>query len=393
MDTTEVRRLKVIMLLSSLVCLVLLGLSAYEEQFSGTWREHQRQYRAASLAAAKSDSARAAAAAMRPKLKQVFLPQLDRVDRCVTCHIGIEDPGMADADLPIRTHSGDYLEHHPVDKFGCSVCHDGQPRAVELPDAHGEAPFWERPLLRGERVYTSCSRCHYEADLFGAEDDLFAGGPARNPIYADELASALPGVGNAKELAVSRGKQLVLRYGCLGCHKYRGRGGTLGPDITYVGDKTAHDFDFTHVHGEHTVEHWLFEHFMHPAAVSPTTLMPDFGFSEDQARDLTQYMLSLRRKQMPASVTPMPPRRTGELASGRQLYSIFCSGCHGANGEGSTAREYNVAYAIDAPPELLVPSLSHPDTLAIASDDYFRAIISGGRPQTNMIAWAEDGGL
>jgi mono/diheme cytochrome c family protein len=43
--------------------------------------------------------------------------------------------------------------------------------------------------------------------------------------------------------------------------------------------------------------------------------------------------------------------------------------------------------------EVIVPSLHHADTLATASDDYLRRIISHGRPGTKMPAWAQEGGL
>ncbi|MCP4594153.1 MAG: c-type cytochrome [bacterium] len=395
MDSARLRHLKIILLVSSVVTLVLLLLSAYQEHFAGTWRGHQTAYRAQAVAHASTDATRAAAQAMGIGLRQVFLPALDRVDRCTTCHVGIDDPGMADADLPLRVHSGDVFKHHPVDKFGCTICHDGQGRAVELEAAHGDVAHWDKPLLRGTRVYTNCSRCHYEADPFGAEQDLHAASGEPKPLVAAELNASLPGEDRPNATALARGKRLLLSSGCLGCHQYRGRGGTLGPDITYVGDQTVHDFDFQHVHGERTVEQWLIEHFKHPAEVSPGSLMPEMDLTDQQTLDLTLYLLGLHRKSMPAEYTPVPPRLESAPASGKQLYAIFCSGCHGGNGHGSTVREAGEIRAIDAPPELMVPSLNHADTLAVASDDYLRSIITGGRHGTTMIAWGlqGDGGL
>jgi len=169
----------------------------------------------------------------------------------------------------------------------------------------------------------------------------------------------------------------------------------LGPDISYVGDKTVHDFDFQHIRGEHTVEQWLTEHFKHPAVVSPGSVMPEFGYSDRQIDDLTLYLLSTHRKAMPAEYTPVPPRQAGEPATGAQLYAMFCNGCHGSDGQGSTVRGHDETRAIDAPPELMVPSLNHTDTLAVASDGYLRSIVVNGRADTNMIGWNLDaeGGL
>ncbi|MHC4697772.1 MAG: c-type cytochrome, partial [Planctomycetota bacterium] len=369
--------------------------SAYKEHYAGTWRGHQAAYRESAMALASTDTARTAAGQMDIRFQQVFLPQLNRVDRCTTCHVGIDDPRMMDAEQPLRTHSGDVFEHHPLERFGCTVCHDGQGRAVDKAAAHGEVAHWDKPLLCGEDVYRRCSRCHYEADIFGAEEDLYARGREPKPLVQAELAASVPGESNSTSNAIARGKQLVIRSGCLGCHKYRGRGGTLGPDITYVGDKSVHDFDFAHVHGEHTVDRWLFEHFKNPAEISPDTLMPNLHLTDAQAYDLTAYMLSLQRKNMPAEYTPVPTRHAGELATGHQLYALFCSACHGRDGQGSTVREADVVRAVDAPVKLMVPSINHPDTLAVASDDYLRSIIAQGRSGTSMIGWAlaGEGGL
>ena len=166
----------------------------------------------------------------------------------------------------------------------------------------------------------------------------------------------------------------------------------LGPDITYIGDKGPHDFDFSHIEGKHTVGQWLFEHFKRPDAVSPDTLMPDMHLNDQEALDLTRYMMSLHRKTMPASHAPVPLRHARVPADGPRLYGMFCSACHGEYGEGSTVRDPIRAVVVDVPAELMVPSLNHPDTLAVASDDYIRHVIDHGRPGTSMIAWGESAG-
>ncbi|MCP4249710.1 MAG: c-type cytochrome [bacterium] len=393
-DIKQIRRLKVILLISSLGSLVLLLLAAFEENIQGQWRGHQADYREAAIAKAQTDAARAVAEGIEIGFKQVFLPALDRVDRCTTCHVGIDDPAMVDQEPPIRTHPGNIFEHHPVDKFGCTVCHDGQGLAVQAQAAHGEVAHWDAPLLRGQQVYTSCSRCHYENDLYGWGEDLYARGGSLSALDQTELASSISGLDPSHSLSIARGKQLVQQSGCLGCHKYRGRGGTLGPDITYVGDKTKHDYDYQHLHGQHTPAAWLFGHFKRPGEVSPGSLMPDMNLTDEQAADLTSYMLGQHRKTLPAAHTPVPPRLSGQPVTGAQLYAMYCSACHGPQGHGATVRDPDLVQAIDAPRELMTPSLNHPDTLATASDDFLRHIIANGRHGTSMIAWsADEGGL
>ena len=57
----EVRRLKIVLLASSIVTLVFLGLAAFEENLFGEWREHQEAYRAALVERAETPEARATA--------------------------------------------------------------------------------------------------------------------------------------------------------------------------------------------------------------------------------------------------------------------------------------------------------------------------------------------
>ncbi len=390
MEYKQVRQLKIILLVSSLASLVLMMLAAFEENLAGEWRQIQANYRETLVAQAKSDTTRASAEAMEIEFRQLFLSELGRVDRCMTCHLGVEHPGMSNAKQPLKAHPGKWLRQHPVDKFGCTVCHDGQGRATKIADAHGDVPHWETPLLRGDQIYTSCGRCHYENDLYGSQNDLYAREAPPEPLDQSELDWTVPGAE-----VVGKGKKLTLESGCLGCHEYRGRGGSLGPEITAVGDKVAHDFDFKNVKGERTVAQWLYEHFKEPAAVTPETVMPDLELNDEQARDLATYMLSLHRKSQPAAFTPVPPARTGKSVDGGRLFRMFCSACHGKDGVGNTVRDPEIEPTlVDAPRELMTPSLNHPDTLAVASDDYLRRIIATGRSGTSMGGWnLEQGGL
>lgn len=405
MRVPKVRRLKVILLLSSLVFLSFLLLAAFEENFTAEWRGHQTAYAAQLTQLAKSSGKPSVTFPL--EVRQVYLEGLKKVDRCVTCHVAIDDPRFTEAAQPLTTHPGDLLKHHPSDKFGCTICHQGQGRATTKADAHGHVKHWPEPMLDGAMVYTSCSRCHYENDLYGGQSDLYGTVRPIEHITEGELASALPHADN-----IARGKRMVVEKGCLGCHKYRGRGGKLGPDITYVGDKTAHGFDFKHVHGEHTVENWLFAHFKSPTAVVPNTLMPDLKLSDAEARDLAAYMISLKHKSAPAAYTPLPQLVDQTPVRGETLYRTYCSSCHGADGIGAIVRDAEAAkfftptagdesntisllraMLIDRPRELLTPSLRNVDTLGIASDAYLRHVIAHGRTNTSMLSWKTEGGL
>src|SRR6185295_6802091 len=86
-----------------------------------------------------------------PKIQQVVLPQfdrnnfdqpVDRVERCTSCHAGINKPGFEDQPNPWKTHPKRelYLTKHPTDKFGCTPCHNGDGTAVNS-DQKAHASF------------------------------------------------------------------------------------------------------------------------------------------------------------------------------------------------------------------------------------------------------------
>jgi len=102
----------------------------------------------------------------------------EEVDRCATCHLGVDRPGFEDPDAvprSFRTHPERawLLGAHPVERFGCTACHQGQGRSTEATTAHARAapfldtggaaarvswaregdPYWEEPLLGTGRLY------------------------------------------------------------------------------------------------------------------------------------------------------------------------------------------------------------------------------------------------
>jgi cbb3-type cytochrome c oxidase subunit III len=363
------RNTKLLIILGCVGTMAFLVAEARREHVTGEWMNWQTTY-----AETLDGEARAE---YEIGLKQSFLPELERADRCQSCHAGIEDPAMAEAEQPLATHPGELLNAHPPELFGCSVCHEGQGSAVSLPDAHGEIAHWEKPLLRDHLVYTTCGRCHPESGLFGEEAELLGGRLADPEIRTGDierhLASADP---------LRAGKEEVVSRGCLGCHPYRGRGGILGPELTHVGDKGVHGYDFSHLPAgaERTPLEWLKAHFLDPGAVSLDTVMPEAATTEEEAEALAIYMLSLRSMDAPARYRTPSMVPGGEALSGEKLYQLFCIACHGEDLAGSDV------------PSIRTPSLSNPDFLGVASDEYLASIIGSGRSNTNMPAWDESGG-
>lgn len=270
----------------SLIVLVVM-LAAVWQATTPPWKQYQARYYRLEAMGEPNAAAKNAVLATPLAVQQILLPALQRVDRCTTCHLGVEDPTMKGAPLPFTFHPN-LLPHRPA-KFGCTICHGGQGLATDRQSAHGEVAFWSQPLLPKDYVRASCGRCHKEGDV--------------------------PGV---PELA--EGRRLFETHGCRGCHKLNGVGGSLGPDLTEEGASQRDP-------------EWLERHFLRPNSVSPNSPMPNFHFAREQARALTFYMLSLTSEQMGAyyaSVMLIP-----SPAYGRQLFvEKNCLACHNIGGMG-----------------------------------------------------------
>ena len=136
-------------------------------------------------------------------IKQIISTDLKRVDRCTTCHMAIDKPQLALAEQPFSAHPGKYLDWHPPEKFGCTICHGGQGLATEVAAAHGDVKHWEEPLLRGPLVQASCAQCHGNVQ---------------------KIAQHVP--------LLIKGRELFKAKGCYGCHAIKEFGQTVSQDLT-----------------------------------------------------------------------------------------------------------------------------------------------------------------
>jgi len=360
-DTEKMEhRSKVWLLVVSVVTLLVLISAAVKENLLADWQILQNRYAGVLKQKATDALGRDIADQFAVRFRQNVVPELNKTDRCITCHLGIDDPRMADQPHPFSTHPGRYLAIHDPSKFGCTVCHQGQGLATEIHDAHGRAPFWDYPLLKKGYMKAACTRCH-EIDVLQSGLLVKADTDGRS-VWSEQVVL---------------GKLLAENKGCFGCHMLQGKGGTLGPDLTYVGDKTRHEFDFSHFdkHAPREIEHWLQKHFLEPGEISPGTLMPDMGLSESEAHALTAYMLSLRRPVRVPEYRSLKTQVAHVEVTGKHLYQKNCSSCHGIDGQQSEV------------PGIRTPALNNEDALAAADADYYRSIILHGRSGSTMPAW------
>lgn len=272
------------------------------------WKSYQRTYHRMALLQAQNDAQREWARSQLLEIQQLQPKDLGTVERCTTCHLAVDNPTFRQAPEPFRQHSS-LLETHPPERFGCVLCHGGEARAVTTLEAHGQGNIPSKPLLRGEYIQAACYKCH------GSQ--------------------SLPPEATA---AVLRGRQLMNRSLCLGCHQINGEGGEEGPELSEVGSQRNWL--------------WLYAHLARPQAVTVGSTMPVFALPRDEIRDISIYLMTLLDRRDQTRNTLLQPKRVaksyrpewrtkGEIAEagagaartfqydGRTLFNgLGCSLCH-----------------------------------------------------------------
>ena len=293
--------------------LALLFAIAMWQDTNREWTGYQRRF----LATLKRDERRG----MTAGIKQFIVNDLQRVDRCTTCHLAIDKPQLTLGGEPFTAHPGKLLQWHPVEKFGCTICHGGQGLATEVKAAHGDVQHWEEPLLRDALVQSSCAQCH--GDLAKIE--------AHVPL-------------------LMKGQELFRSKGCYGCHTVKDFGQTVSVDLSEVGSKSylLIEADFERMPKPHDRIRWLATKLHHPRSLNPgvrpeelppgeeevfPSAMPRFGFSPEETEALTVYLLGLTASDFPASyVRPAPPPSrptfTTAVEQGRWVFERYgCNAC------------------------------------------------------------------
>jgi mono/diheme cytochrome c family protein len=314
-------------------------------------------------------------------VKLIEVAKLGVKDRCTTCHIAMGDLRMFGEENPLKPHPGGYLEQHPPERFGCTVCHGG------LGEALGEEEAHSGTYRKADVAQVSCSKCHDAVTLEGAPEltlgkSLLVKSQCTNCHYARELsetedfrpAPGLTGIGDKvgekwlwrwlkepknympnaimpryeiddkyvdaligylkdskdprlnpeyeyPEGDADRGKSILRLSFCISCHPFNGKGGKEAGDLGRIGNKVG--------------EKWLVQMLANVHVFQPNTPMPQYNLSRQQISDVAAYLLDEftdydMLDEDEAKKLPSFWKDPGERSEmGRRIYKeLRCANCH-----------------------------------------------------------------
>ncbi len=275
----------------AIACIVFLGvltISPFKDYFH-EWRSVQKEYNKYIQKLPQK------VGPVPVALQQIWVRELDRIDRCVTCHVGINDSKLASAPQPFRSHP---QIPHDTEKYGCTICHEGQGLATDFADSHLLSEFWDKPVLPNRYLESSCGRCHINENL--------------------ELTPTL-----------NRGRELIDDFNCKACHDLPpGYSKPFVPSLDGIGSKVVN-------------RSWLVRWLQNPQEIQPQTKMPDFMLSNEESEILTDFLMSFKSFGENVRLDSLPEvyrQRKDEdefIQLGKTRFrEARCISCHAVEGKG-----------------------------------------------------------
>ncbi|HTL48374.1 MAG TPA: c-type cytochrome [Verrucomicrobiae bacterium] len=247
-----------------------------------------------------------------------YFQKVPKVDRCVSCHLGIDQKGFEDAPQPFRTHPNLDLylgqnSPHPMETIGCTICHGGSGHSANFttsahtPQNEDQAKAWKKKyhwhemhhwadkMLPLNHVQASCTKCH-QGEL------------------------AIPGADKLNE-----GRRLAQTNGCYACHKVDNMQHgewKVGPNLTHIQSKVESD--------------WIVRWLQNPKEFRASTKMPRIfhlsNTSDKESVEKSNAAIAgiaayLTKNSDPVDLTPPPVQ--GDAENGKKIFQeVGCMGCH-----------------------------------------------------------------
>ncbi len=188
------------------------------------------------------------------------------------------------------------------EKYNCIGCHtligEGSYYAPELKDIYSQkGPDFMRAFLKDPVTvwYGSAEAARGKRKMpnFGLSDQEIAhliaffewvdkidthDWPPRPQRGAAQAASVVAGAA-ATDPLVAQGEVLVQAKACAACHKIKGVGGAIGPDLDGVTQRLDPET--------------LRQRLLNPKAANPESVMPNFGFSDAEMDAIVAYLKTL----------------------------------------------------------------------------------------------------
>ena len=273
-----------------LLVVTSLGLGAWilREILHPEWLIHQERY--AKVLSLRSDVRGPPAGEVRFEIKQIR-PGGDRVDRCTSCHLALEDPRFKGEAQPLAPHPGRLLDWHRPDTFGCTACHGGDGLATTTAGAaHEPLPHWPDSMVRTALLEARCGQCHVGLEVDGAP-------------------------------RLSHGRELIATSGCVACHDIPGYEEAAPPRVSLAAT------------GAKLTAAWLRRWLTDPARVLPKPRMPTFRFEPRELDAIVAFLSDQHGDALtlPAGVDPM---KGDSDRGGLLVREGMCISCHSVNGKG-----------------------------------------------------------
>lgn len=272
----------------SLALLVSLAIAPAKNYFSD-WRHYQKAY----LEQAGKRQSGTLVKSFHGGIRQTWVAKLGVVDRCETCHVNMNGALVGANAHPFRKHPP---IPHDLNEFGCVICHRGQGPATSVEEAHYTTEAWEQPLLPARYLESGCGQCHLNA---------LAGTPRLN-----------------------EGRQLLASEGCAHCHNITQPDGTVlkptddPPSLEHIAEKTNRE--------------WIYAWIKNPQAYAASATMPNFQLSDQDAADISAFLVAQSKPSAASHVPFKAPAGGGspDMTAAATLYGAsFCSSCHAVQNE------------------------------------------------------------